>query len=217
MPRPKEDRKQEVIAAIREHLMVEGPQKWETLQTKYPDVPRSTLFRWIKEVREDAEEAAGKHGAGALRLAQKRIRKHVEPVAKTQERIKAHLPAAPSPAVIAGEDAHVEQMFDFFAYFGRIVSDAELVRAEAVRKNEDGTEKAKNPVLLDNNLRRRLGILETYLHAMHEVYNLEKIQQLYRIVIDAVGEADPEIQRAILVKLREADNVHGLTMNARLR
>jgi hypothetical protein len=216
MPRPKEDRKQEVLNAIQQHLLIEGPQNWDSLLPQFPGLVRSTLYRYIKEVREQIEDHAGEHGAGALRLAQKRIRTHVEPLAKTQEKMKAHLPAAPSPAVIAGQDGHIEQVFDFFAFFNDIVGDSALVRAAAVTKNEDGTEKVKNPMLLDNNMRRRLGILETYLHAMHEVYNLQKIQELYRIVIDEVGKVDPDVQRAILARLRSADNQHGLTMNARI-
>lgn len=216
MPRPSEESKPLVVKAIKEHLMIEGPQNWDALMNRYPDLARSTIYRWIKEVRENIEDHAGEHGAGALRLAQKRIRMNVEPMSRVREKTKAHLPTAPSPAVIAGHSAEIEQVFDFFSYFNDIVGDAALVRAAAVTKNEDGTEKVKNPMLLDNNMRRRIGLLETYLHAMHEVYNLQKIQELYRIVIEEVGKVDPDVQRAILSRLRAADNKHGLTMNARI-
>lgn len=216
MPRPSEERKPEVIEAIQQHLMIEGPQNWDAITAKYPDIARSTIFRWIKEVRESIEDHAGEHGAGALRLAQKRIRASVEPPEKTQERIKAHLPAAPSPAVIAGQDAHVEQVFNFMAYFSRILKDADLVRDAAMAKNEDGTERLKNPMLMDKSVARRLGVIETYLHSMETVWNLEKMQEVYRTIIAAVGKADPETQRVILAELRKANNQFGLTMNARI-
>lgn len=217
MARISEERKAEILSAISEHLLVDGPRNWDILLAKYPDLSRPTLFRYVKEVRERLEDQVGKHGAGALRLAQKRIRAAVEPAAKTTERVKAHLPSSPSPAVIAGQDAHIEQLFDFMAFFGKILKDADMVRDSAVAKNEDGTERLKNPMVMDRSIARRLGIIETYLHTQDTIYNLEKLQELYRIVINAVGQADPETQQAILAELRQANNMHGITMAARVR
>lgn len=216
MPRPKEDRKQEIIAAINQHLQIEGPRNWDSVMSQYPDVSRPTFYRYVKEARESIEDRAGQYGAGAIRLAQKRIRASVEPIARTQERIKAHLPASPSPVIIAGEDAHIEEIFNFMAYFGQIRRDADMVRDAAVTKNEDGTEKLKNPVMMDKSVGRRLGLLETYLHSMDTLWNLQRMQELYQLVIAAVGRADPETQRVILAELRQLDSKRGITMNARI-
>jgi len=206
MPRPKEHNKTAVMAAITEHLNLNGPSNWDELMPRFPDVSRATFFRWVREAKEAIESAAAAHGTTALKLAQKRIRSSVETPEHTRKQLKAQLPVAPSPAIVADMPGELAaQTFDFMAYFHKIVADADLVRSAAVTKNEDGTEKAKNPVLLDNNIRRRLGVIETWLHSMELVWNLEKMQELYRLVIEEVGKADPDTQRAILARLPEGE------------
>ena len=216
MPAPNKEQKQQVINAIHEHLKLEGPRNWEPVMERFPDVSRSTFFRYVKECRETVERVAMEEGPGALRVAQKIIRANVEPPQKTQERIRAHLPTAPSPAIVAQSPQAAISAFNFFAFFDKIVRDVELSRGTAVVTNEDGTERVKNPVLLDRNIARRLSIIETYLHSVETVYNMERIRELYELIIEEVGKADPEIQQAVLVRLRELDNRRGITMNAKV-
>lgn len=206
------------MAAITEHLNLHGPQNWDELMARFPNVSRATFFRWVREAKDGIESQAASHGTAALKLAQKRIQSRVDTPEHTQKRLKAQLPVAPSPAIIADMPGEVAaQTFDFMAYFHKIVGDADLVRQAAVTTNPDGTEKAKNPVLLDNNIRRRLGVIETWLHSMELVWNLEKMQELYRLVIEEVGKADPDTQRAILARLRDLNTKRGLTANATIR
>ena len=98
----------------------------------------------------------------------------------------------------------------------KIVRDADMLRNKAVVVNEDGTERLVNPMLLNASMRTRLSVLDTWLSAMNEFYNLEKLQELYKLIIDEVGKADPEAQQAILARLRQLNNERGLTMAARL-
>lgn len=219
MGRPKEDQKPAVMMAIAEHLRLHGPQNWAELMERFPTVSRPTFFRWIKEAKENIESEASERGTVALKFAQQRIRSSVETTPdRTQKQIKAQLPVAPSPAIIAQMPAEAAaQTFDFMAYFGEIVADTKMVRDASVVKNEDGTERLKNPMLMDNNIRRRIGIIETWLHSMETVWNLEKMQELYRVVIEEVGKADPAVQQAILARLRDVNSKRGLTVNARIR
>lgn len=219
MPRPKEDKKVVVMTAINEHLNLHGPQNWDELMARFPEVSRATFFRWIKEAKEAIEGQASAYGTTALKLAQKRIRSSVETTPeRTKRELKAQLPAAPSPAVIADMPAElVENTFDFMAYFNDIVRDTQMVRDSNVRKNEDGTESLKNPVLMDRNLARRISIIQTWLQSIETVYNVERLQELYHLIIEEVGKADPDTQRAILVRLRELNSRRGLTIAARIR
>jgi hypothetical protein len=73
-----------------------------------------------------------------------------------------------------------------------------------------------NPMLMDNSIRRRLQIMDTYLQSMDQLYNLERIQELYKLVIEEVGKADPAVQQQIMVRLRELNNRRGLTVSAQL-
>lgn len=212
MPRPKEEQRDEIIAAIRQHLLLVGPRDYEPLIAKH-GISRPTFFRYLKMAREQEEAAAAAQSPGALKMAQQRIHAHVAPPEQTQAKIKAHLPVAPSPAVVAADPANSARAFQFFAFFNSIVGDAELLRGTAVTKNEDGTEKVRNPAMLEKSMRGRLAILDTYLHSVETVYNMERIRELYDLVIEEVGKASPDIQMAVLARLRELDNRRGLTMN----
>jgi transposase-like protein len=206
------------MTAINEHLNLHGPQNWDELMAKFPTVSRATFFRWIREAKEKMEGAAAKQGNAALQITQRRIRSQVEIAPeRVQREIKAQLPAAPSPAVIASNSSElVRETFNFMAFFHDIVGDAAMVREAAVTRNEDGTVRLKNPHLMDKSLQRRLSIIETYLHSIETIYNVERMQELYHLIIEEVGKVSPELQRVILVKLRELNNRRGLTMSARL-
>lgn len=216
MPRPKEEKKAEIIAAIRQHLLLVGPRDYDTLMAKYPDLTRATFFRYLKTARENEEASAAAQGPGALRLAQQRIHASVAKPEKTTEKLKAHLPTAPSPAVVAANPADAARAFQFFAFFNHIVGDAELLRGTAVTRMEDGSEKVRNPAMLEKSLRGRLAILDTYLHSVEAVYNMERIRELYDLIIDEVGKAAPDVQMAVLARVRELDNRRGLTMNGQV-
>lgn len=218
MSRPKDDKKAAVLLAITEHLNLHGPQNWNELMVRFPDVSRPTFFRWIKEAKEAMESQASSRGTGALKLMQKRIRSQVEVnPERTQMQLKAQLPVAPSPALLSqmpGEVVH--QTFDFMSYFAEVVEDAELVKQSAITVNADGTKKVKNPMLLDNNIRRRLDIMTTFIQSVQAVWNLGKMEELYDAVIEEIGKVDPETQQAILARLRDLNNRRGMTVHARL-
>lgn len=215
MARQTDDKKRAILTAIHEHLMLEGPKNWDKVQERFPEISRPTLFRYIKEVREQVEDAAGVISKEQLIFAQKRIRSKVEAPEKVQEKIKAHLPVAPSPAVVAADQKNALAAFDFFAFFGQIVKDAELARDSTVTIGPDGEQKIRNPVMMDRSIARRLSIIETYLHSIETVYNAERLRDLYELIIEEVGKADPDIQQAVLARLRALNNKRGLTMAAR--
>src|ERR1700741_2662499 len=123
MGRPKEDQKAEIKHAVHDHLQLNGPRGWPAVMAKFPDISRATFFRYVKEVQNEIESAAISRGGAELALAQKRIAARVNSPDQTTKRIKAHLPASPSPAVIASLGEAGGQTFDFLAYFNQVVSD----------------------------------------------------------------------------------------------
>lgn len=192
--------------------MLHGPQRMGELQARFTDVSRATFYRLVDKARAEMEDQAAAQGAGALKLAQQRIKARVDTADKVRERVKAQLPTAPSPAIVVGLGSAADDVFDFMSYFRSIVGDADLLRASLVTTDADGNAKVKNPVLLDRNIARRLDIIESWLHSQQLVYNLERIQELYRVVIEAVGQADPDTQRAILSRLRQLNKERGITI-----
>lgn len=215
MARPRTTRTQEIIDLCKKHLLLHGPRDWAPVQATCTDVSISTFYRLIGEAKKEIEaEAMRDASPSELRAAQMRIRARIDSPAQTERKIKAHLPVAPSPAIIASVEG-VEQTFDFMRYFHRIVADAEMLRAKSVKTGEDGREQVANPMMMDNSIRRRLQIMDTYVTSMEQMFNLEKIQELYAMVIDEVKKADPATGDAILARLRELNNRRGLTMAAR--
>jgi hypothetical protein len=207
---------QAIIDACKEHLMVDGTSgDWHAVRLRFPEVPRSTFFRLVEVARKQIEgSAVASDSPEALKKAQKRIRRTID-TDKVQKRIKVHLPTAPSPAVVAGMDVRESaRVFDFMAYFHAVVRDADMMRNKSVRAGEDGVETLANPMLMDLSIRRRLQVMETYMASMEQLYNLERIQELYKLVVEEVGKADPAVQQAILARLRELNNRRGLTMAA---
>lgn len=215
MARQTDDKKDEIILAIRHHLQLVGPRDYDPLMAKY-SLSRATFFRYLKDAREQEEAAAAASSPGALKMAQQRIHAALPKSEKTMEKVKAHLPTAPSPAVVAASPGDSARAFQFFAFFNSIVADAELLRGTAVARNEDGSEKVRNPAMLEKSMRGRLAILDTYLHSVETVYNMERIRELYELVIEEVGKASPDIQMAVLARLRELDNRRGLTVNGQV-
>ncbi len=224
MARVTSEQNKAIIEACREHLMLGESGDWHAVRIRFPDVPRSTFFRLVEVAKREIESSAVKTDSPeALRRAQERIRRSIErpkDIERIQRKMKAHLPQAPAPSVVAELAPEIrDRVFDFMSYFHGVVRDAELMRSKSVRREVDPVtgdtrELLVNPMLMDNSIRRRLQIMETYLQSMDQLYNLEKIQELYRLVIDEVGKADPAAQQAILARLRELNNQRGLTMAA---
>lgn len=216
MPKAKEHNKAQVKEAIHKHLHLQGPTGWPELMGKFPDVSRATFFRYIKEVREDIEAKAAVEGDASLKLAQKRIRAHVTPPKQAEREMKANLPAVPSPAVVASLGSATGEVFDFMGNISRLMADAEMMRSGSVKVGDDGREQLRNPNLMDKSIGRRLGVLETWIRSQGLVWNYEKLQELYFAVIDEVGKASPDVQQAIISRIRTLNNQRGMTIDARL-
>lgn len=207
-----EEERRAIKLAIREHMMMYGPKDWDPVMERYA-LTRSTFFRLVKEVRSEMDSIAFDEGPGALEVTRKLIRGRT--TRDPAEEAKAHLPVAPSPAIVAASPKDALSAFQFFVQFDKIVKDADLLRDSSMVKDENGKVRVKNPALLEKSIRGRLAILETYLNSVEVVYNVERIRELYDIVIDEIGKVSPEVQHAILARLRVVNNRRGLTMPER--
>jgi hypothetical protein len=203
-----------------------GPREWDKIVGRFKDVAgRATIFRYIKEVKDEVEKSAAASSSGALRMAQKRIHASTDSPEKMKGKIKAHLPHPPSPAIVADDPVKMQTAFNFLAFFRGIIDDSEALRMHSLFRNpdgtamlnEDGTVKIKNPNLLGQNILQRRNLADTYLNAYATVYDAQRIEELYNAIIEEIGTVSPDVQRAILVKMRELDNRRGLTMNAKLQ
>lgn len=216
MARPKETQKDDIKLAINTHLHLHGPTGWPELMAKYPATSRATFFRYIKEVREEIERKAGEGNGADLKLMQKRIRAQTVTPEQTRRQLKANVPASPSPAVILGLGSDVGEVFNFLAHFNSLLRDADMMRSASVRIDGNGAEALKNPNLMDRSMGRRLELIETWLKSQDMIWNIEKMQELYFMIIEEVGKVDADTQQAILARIRTLNNKRGLTIDARL-
>ena len=215
MSAPKNAEKLAVKIAISEHLKLYGPREWPDFFDKYPNVSKASMWRWIKEVKDDLERATIDGGMD-LKLMQKRIRSNASPERSSRE-LKKHIPVAPSPTGLVGLGSeNVGEVFIFLEQFNELVRDMKMLRKHSVELQADGEEKIKNPMLFDRSLGRRLELLETWLHSQDMVWNLERMQELYMMIIEEVGKVDADTQQAILSRIRTLNNKRGLTIDARL-
>lgn len=207
-----EDQKREILNAISEHLSIEGPRNWDQLAQRL-GISKPTLFRYVKEVQVDA---GSDEAPGLLRLAQKRIKQVVQDIENAEEEVEKCLPAIPSPNIIASRNGNAMVNIDFMRRLHKLLARAEMVQAHALTINPDGTEKIKNPMLLMQGVRLERDLMETALKAMQEVYDLNKVHDMHRLILDVLGTAAPELQREIIQRLQEFNNRYGITVEARL-
>lgn len=209
------DSKKIVLDAIREHMLLHGATEWERVRSRFPEVSEATWWRRVADVRKDLQNQ------GVIEGTTKTVAARVGGISKSQakriQQVAEHLPAVPSPAVIAGmPDQHQRITFDFFKHFQQIVADADLIRDQLVKVGEDGRPKVVNLSAFDRNLARRLAIVQAWISSQEQVYNYERMQELFRAVIEAVGRADVNTQAAILAELRVLNEKRGINLEGLL-
>lgn len=202
--------------AISQHINLHGPNNWDELREKFPNVSRATFFRYVKDIKEDMEARASDIGTAELRAMQKRIRSQTQTPESTKRTMKANVPASPSPAALVELGSGASEVFNFMAHFNQLLADTQMMRSASVAVTEDGKERLKNPMLMDKSIGRRVDLIETWLRSQDMIWNFERMQQLYHAIIDEVGKADPDTQQAILARIRTLNNRTGMTVDARL-
>ena len=188
------------------------------IRKKYPRVSIASTYRLIEAVRKEVEgEVAKGDRPAAIASAIRRIRGSLDTPEGVHAKLKHVLPTGPSPAVLAtlgGKET--ERIFDFLGYFHAIVSDVNMLREKSMKRMPDGTMQIVNPALFDRAVNRRFEVLESYMGVMDKLYNLEKIQMLYNVVLEEVTKVSPELKTEILRRLRIINNERGLNASARV-
>lgn len=195
-----------VFKAIEEHIAEFGPRTYGKIFEQFPDVNRSTIWNWIKRVRENPP-------------SQDRIRALHH---QLQERIKngadRTLPAPPPAGLYTDDPATAMARLDFAAEIPRLYRDAEMLRSFSILERTDEAtglkyEKIRNPVAFEKSIRARAAIIESGLSVMKELWNIATIQRFYEMMIEEIGKADIDTQKRILVRMRSLSERYGMTMS----
>lgn len=175
-----------LISAIERHLGKHGTKDWSKVRDRFPDVPESTFWRIVKQVRERPASPE------ALTNARKRISAR-----NRGEDVPAQLKETPSPAVVAKHGDEAFRGFDYLKEVGALYDDAKLLRDFSM--TADG--KIRIPAYFEKSIARRENILDTAASLMERFFSIETTENFYRILLEEVGAADKDTQIRVLKRL----------------
>lgn len=211
---PNSPRKKACEAAIIQHLQVIGAREWNDVLNQFPDIPKSTIWRWIHRIRNDNPPQ------GVLADARKRIRNQMEGVrilamnedhANAVAGIARELPAMPSPAYVARNGEQAIANINFAAELPRLYSDANMLREYSI-VIENGAERIKNPNTFDRSIERRARILETGIKTLEHIWDLRMMKRFYDAIVEEISKESPECQQRIMARLAALNAENGMAM-----
>jgi hypothetical protein len=193
---------------IADHLAAVGSHDWTAIRSRYGEVPDTTWWRWVRQVKADA--------ADQERLAAAK-RDLIERALSTSEAdkllsIARNLPASVSPDFIAKNGSEGHQSLDILAHFNELYADAMLLREYAM--DSDGRVKA--PVFFAQAINLRDSLLNTAMKAAQMVWDLRRMQQFFDIIVEEIGNESPTTKLAILDRLKKLNAKWGYNFDARV-
>jgi hypothetical protein len=217
---PDTDLKDDVLAAIAEHLRQHGSGQWNLVRERPEFAPvigaqageagRRKFYRWRKKVSEPmpADKTRPHEGRAvaedALAHATERARTAAE----------KHLPAAPSPAYFMKMGADAEVKVDLIEAINEIWADLQLIRSHAMEDDGSGGRRVKSAKQLQDSAKNRLAALETVVRLTKDIYDIEALHRHYRslsdIIISEVA-GDPDVQARVLDRLDELNTAQAMT------
>ena len=195
-PELKSDRKASAIQALREAIkkygLATGPR---LVREQYLDVPRATWHRYLKEVAATPMEQA----------------------IDTAKKAAAQLPAPPSPSYLCEKPVESRQNLDVMGKVHRMFSDAEMLRAYSVAIDHDTTDEViSDPVFFSKSIDLRGDVLELAVKTLGQVYEYERMQRQFDLIMEAIMEESPEVALRITERLARLNGELGMTIDARI-
>lgn len=207
---PPPERKEECIAHIRKKLaeLKEGEKlDRAAICAAFPEINKASIWNWCRRLVE------GMPSKRELNATYKAIEEAIE----NKSPVVDQLPAIPPPAMLAKNDGAPLRQLDFAVEIRKLYSDAEMLRAYAVRvaRGEGGedTESIKNPVAFEKSIRSRAGLIETSLKVLSELWDMRAMQQFNELIIEQIGLESPECQQRIIERLAVLNRRHGMNFN----
>lgn len=193
MARPPDSRRDEAISTIRrlctEHGLKEG---CRLARKQFADVPDGTWGRWRVNALGPAPDREEMEGEARAAVAAE-VRENIPAVTK--------LVSADAEAVPAARRA-----LDFWRMLNELDDDARLLRDYAVTTAPDGTRKVRVPFALRDAHRMRTDLVRLALQHAEVAWSTERARQFHDAIIAAIGEVSPDLQRAVLERLRRLND-----------
>ncbi len=187
--------------AIIAHLRRVGSTNWKTVRDNYPDVGIRKFWRLVARAK-DEPAIRGPLVTAALDAA---------------ERIRALNPStaisAAPPKPVAREATRAMDNIHLMDHLRDLMVDAVLIREYSMGKPDEatGARGIKNPVFFAQSVKLRRELIETILKTWHEAFDLRRMQDFYGVILDEIGRASPEVQAAIMERLRLMNDERGFS------
>ena len=180
----------EITRAIADYGPEAGP---KVVRARYPDVDRSTFWRWCEAAK-----------AGAQAQAAALIRRTVPDIPAEV------LPAAPAPAIVARRPAEARRNLDFMSKMEALYADAEKLRNYPA-KVENGEEKIRNPTYFGQSIKLRSDLMERWIQAMQMLFDFEQMRGFFTTIIDEIAKRDPDTAARIMERLDALNRERGFS------
>ena len=183
MARPANHQRDEAIAALRTLTAQHGAKEGARLaREQFPDVPPGTWGRWRQQA---VGNAAGADDRALNGLATE-VRRSI-----------------PRPEVlVAGAMPATRRALDFWAMLDELQADAQLLRDFALTRGADGALKVRVPFALRDAHRMRCDLIRLALAQAETAWGVERAQNFFDAIVEAVGQESPDCQRRIMERLR---------------
>jgi len=192
-------RKLEVRKAIARHLGKLGSDGLTAVQKKYSDIPKRTFWYWVKQLKENPKPED-------LRRAKKIITKK----ARDRRINEDKLPVPMQPGAIA---ANGSQTVDFLLDYIALRNDANMMRAHAVRTDDDGKEQIRNIRLFNDSAKLRLSLLNTGIALKQDAFETERMQRMFDAIMRRLSERDSMFASQVLEDLEAIVREMGITVS----
>ena len=133
---------------------------------------------------------------------------------------REELRAPPAPEYMLRAGSHADGQINWLHEVASIHGDIMKLREFAMRPPREGSAEEgwqiKNPQLFDNQIKRRLDMVQRALAIQQEIYDLNHMREMWDLIIGEIAAADPVVARRIMDRLAELNAKVGLTVHAGL-
>jgi hypothetical protein len=193
MGRPSSQQRVDAIELIRRHCNEHGIKEGCRLaREQMPNVPRGTWGRWridavgMQPEQEDREQSA--------RAAVGREVRDIIPAV-------GELLPVPADVVPAQRRA-----LDFWRMLNELDDDAALMREYAVTTTPEGKRKLRVPFALATAHKMRADLIRLAMEHASVAWSVERNRQFQDVVIEAIAEISPDMQRLVIERLRKLNH-----------
>lgn len=204
MARPATEGKSDAMRQIREYLATKGEDGvFELRERFFAHVPKGTWYNWVYQAKRTP------YSPEDMDKARKVLAATIEDPSLLDREMSRVIP--PAPAMIADiGPAEARRSLNLVNRFEHLYQDCLMVRAHAVKRDEEGGESIKLLKAFCQSITMRNGILNSVMAALEKLWNMQKMQEFHDAIIDEVRKESPECAARIVARINRLSEATGI-------